>query len=280
VLNYFFAIGTSKRWYNMSTENYIPLHILQEITNDFSEHSRIGRGGYGDVYKGVYDGREIAVKLLHVDTLRGLDDQQFKNEVGNLLRAKHPNIIQLVGYCYETRKRYVDNNGANDFSERIYKVICFEYLQGGSLDKCLYGQSFVPNWSTRYSIIKGICEGLNFLHKCEPQIWHLDLKPANILLDSSMEPKLADFGLSRLFTQSHTHVTERIIGTWKYMAPEFRKEGNISSKNDVFSLGVVMIEIMTGWPTDYSSSLEMGDMAQLRQKVMKNVFSLALEFIY
>ncbi|XBI77779.1 hypothetical protein VPH35_087591 [Triticum aestivum] len=118
--------------------------------------------------------------------------------------------------------------------------------------------------------MKGICEGLNFLHKCEPQIWHLDLKPANILLDSSMEPKLADFGLSRLFTQSHTHVTERIIGTWKYMPPEFIKEGNISSKNDVFSLGVVMIEIMTERPTGYSTSLEMGDIEKLMQKVHTN----------
>ena len=89
------------------------------------------------VKQGVYNGREIAVKLLHVDTLRGLDDQLFKNEVGNLLKAEHPNIVQLVGYCYETRNIYVDNNGANDFSQRIYKIICFEYLQGGILDKHL-----------------------------------------------------------------------------------------------------------------------------------------------
>uniref|UniRef100_A0A8R7UDA0 non-specific serine/threonine protein kinase n=1 Tax=Triticum urartu TaxID=4572 RepID=A0A8R7UDA0_TRIUA len=125
------------------------------------------------------------------------------------------------------------------------KIICFEYLQGGSLDKCLCDHSFAPNWSTHYNIIKGISEGLNFLHKCEPQVLHLDLKPANILLDCSMEPKVADFGLSRLFTQSHAHVTERIIGTQKYMPPEFIKDRIISTKNDVFSLGVVMIEIMT-----------------------------------
>ncbi|KAF7069808.1 hypothetical protein CFC21_075387 [Triticum aestivum] len=253
----------------MNADKRIPLHDLQKITNDFSEHSRIGRGGYGDVYKGVYNGREIAVKLLHVDTLRGLDDQLFKNEVGNLLKAEHPNIVQLVGYCYETRNIYVDNNGANDFSQRIYKIICFEYLQGGSLDRRLYDHSFAPNWSTRYNIIKGICEGLNFLHKCKPRILHLDLKPANILLDSSMEPNVADFGLSRLFTQTHTHVTEKIIGTQKYMPPEFIKDHIISPKNDVFSVGVVMIEIMTG-PTGYSNSFEMGDLAQLRGQVIDN----------
>ncbi|VAI54606.1 unnamed protein product [Triticum turgidum subsp. durum] len=248
---------------------YIPLHVLKEITNGFSADSRIGRGGYGDVYKGVYNRREVAVKLLHVDTLLGLDDQRYINEVGNLLKVKHPNIIQLLGYCYEIQNELIEHNGANQFSQHIYRVLCFEYLQGGSLDKHLCAQSFAPNWSTRYNIIKGICEGLNFLHECKPQICHLDLKPANILLDSSMEPKVADFGLSRLFTPSHTHITERIIGTRKYMPPEFLNEGKISPKNDVFGFGVVMIEIMAG-PAGYSNSFEMHDVAQLMQQVLTN----------
>jgi serine/threonine protein kinase len=137
------------------------------------------------VKQGVYNGEVIAMKLLHVDTVQGLDDQQFKNEVGNLLRVKHPNIVRLLGYCYEIRFKFVKYNAP----------------------------SLAPNWSTRYNIIKGVCEGLNFLHGCEPPILHLDLKPANILLDSSMVSKVADFGLSRLFTQSRTHVTEKIVGT-------------------------------------------------------------------
>ncbi|CAM0948536.1 unnamed protein product [Alopecurus aequalis] len=210
----------------------IRLHILEEITNGFSVDSRIGRGGYGDVYKGVYNGEVIAIKLLHVDTVQGLDDQQFKNEVGNLLRVKHPNI-------------------------------------GGSLDMHLHAPSLAPGWSTRYKIIKGVCEDLNFLHRCEPPILHLDLKPANILLDSSMESKVSDLGLSRLFSRSHTHVTERIVGTQKYMPPEFMKQGIISSKNDVFSLGVVIIEIMAG-PMGYSDFSEMGDGAQFMQEVLTN----------
>ena len=124
----------------MTAESYyIPLHILKEITNGFSADSRIGRGGYGDVYKGVYNRREVAVKLLHVDTLLGLDDQRYINEVGNLLKVKHPNIIQLLGYCYEIQNELIEHNGANQFSQHIYRVLCFEYLQGGSLDKHLCG---------------------------------------------------------------------------------------------------------------------------------------------
>ncbi|VAH87404.1 unnamed protein product [Triticum turgidum subsp. durum] len=149
------------------------------------------------------------------------------------------------------------------------KVLCFEYLQGGSLDKHLREESFAPDWSTRYKIIKGICEGLNFLHSCEPPIFHLDLKPANILLDSSMAPKLADFGLSRLFGGSHTHVTNRVVGTEAYMPPEFIKDAYISHKNDVFSLGLVMIEIIKG-SSGYSGYIETDEVGQFTQKVLGN----------
>ncbi|VAI26276.1 unnamed protein product [Triticum turgidum subsp. durum] len=250
----------------MSTEKYIPLHVLEKITNEFSAHLRIGTGGYGDVYKAVYNGREVAVKLLHVDTVQGIDDQQYINEVGNLLRVNHPNIIQLLGYSYETKSELVQHNSKRRLSQHIYRALCFEFFQGGSLDVRLREESFAPDWSTRYMIIKGICEGLDFLHRCEPPIFHLDLKPANILLDSSMVPKVADFGLSRLFGGSHTHVTQQIKGTQAYMPPEFINGGNISHKNDVFSLGVVMVEIMTGSP-GHSSYIEMDEVAQFKQKV-------------
>ncbi|VAI26281.1 unnamed protein product [Triticum turgidum subsp. durum] len=253
----------------MTAEKRIPLHDLREITNGFSVDARIGQGGYGDVYKGVYNGREVAVKLLHVDTVHGIDDLQYLNEVGNLLRVKHPNIIQLLGYSYETTSELVEHKGKQGFSKHIYRVLCFEYLQGGSLDVRLREKSLAPDWSTRYMIIKGICEGLDFLHRCEPPIFHLDLKPANILLDSSMAPKLADFGLSRLFGGSHTQVTKQIRGTQAYMPPEFIKDGYISHKNDVFSLGLVMVEIMKGSP-GYSGYIETDEVAQFTQKVLGN----------
>ncbi|XP_037438962.1 putative disease resistance protein RGA3 [Triticum dicoccoides] len=252
----------------MTTAKNIRLHILEEITNGFSVDSRIGRGGYGDVYKGVYKGEVIAVKLLHDDPEQVLDDRQFHSEVVNLLRVEHPNIVRLRGYCYEAQYKYVEHEGKDRLCKHMYKVLCFEYMQGGSLDKHLQAQSFAPNWSTCYNIIKGICEGLNFLHGCKPPIFHLDLKPANILLDSSMAPKVADFGLSRLFGRSCTHVTEKIIGTQKYMPPEFIKYGIISPKNDVFSLGVIIIEIMTqSMCTHYS---EMGDVKQFIHEVHTN----------
>ncbi|VAI27436.1 unnamed protein product [Triticum turgidum subsp. durum] len=253
----------------MTAEKRIPLHELREITNGFSVDSRIGQGGYGDVYKGLYKGRDVAVKLLHVDTIQGIDDQQYLNEVGNLLRVKHPNIVQLLGYSYETTSELVEHKGKQGLSKHIYRVLCFEYLQGESLDKRLPEESFAPDWSIRYMIIKGICEGLNFLHRCEPPIFHLDLKPANILLDSSMMPKVADFGLSRVISQSHTQVTKQIKGTQAYMPPEFIKDGYISRKNDVFSLGLVMIEIMTG-SLGYSGHIEMDEVVQFTQKVLSN----------
>jgi len=250
----------------MTTPVSIPLHILEKITNGFSEKLIIGRGGYGNVYKAVYKGEVIAVKLLHLDLVQLLDDRQFNNEVFNLLRIQHPNIVRLCGYCYETRYKIVEHNRELAFGKHIFRVLCFEYVTGGSLDKHLHAPSLAHSWRTRYSIIKGICEGLNFLHRCKPPILHLDLKPANILIDSSMVPKVADLGLSRLFSGSHTQVTERIRGTQKYMPPEFIKQGYISIKNDVFSLGIVMIEIMAG-PTGYSDFLEMEIVAQYVEEV-------------
>ncbi|CAM0958579.1 unnamed protein product [Alopecurus aequalis] len=244
----------------------IPYQILEDITNKFSGDLLIGRGGYGDVYKGVLDNGElIAVKLLH--PVLALDDTLFNREVGNLLRVQHKNIVQLLGYCHEIRSEFVEHNGQNVWCKHIYAVICFEYFQGGSLDKHLHDQSFAPNWTTCYNIIKGICEGVNFLHGCEPPIFHLDLKPANILLDNSMLPKVADFGLSRLFSGSHTHVTKKMIGTEKYMPPESINQHIISPKNDVFSLGVVIIEIMKG-PMGYSQFQEMGDVTQFISEVL------------
>ncbi|XP_044949619.1 putative disease resistance protein RGA3 [Hordeum vulgare subsp. vulgare] len=253
----------------MTAEKRIPLHELHEITNGFSLDSRIGKGGYGDVYKGVYKERDVAVKLLHVDMVHGIDDKEYINEVGNLLRVKHPNIVQLLGYSYETTSELVEHNGKQGFSKHIYRVLCFEYLEGGSLDKHLDEKSFAPDWSTRYMIIKGICEGLDFLHRCQPPIFHLDLKPANILLDRFMVPKVADFGLSRVISESHTQVTKQIKGTQAYMPPEFITDGYISRKNDVFSFGSVMIEIMTG-SLGNSGDIEMDEVVQFTQKVLSN----------
>ncbi|KAF7082741.1 hypothetical protein CFC21_086598 [Triticum aestivum] len=229
-----------------TTTREFTLEFLEQITDNFSEKHVIGRGGYGVVYKGVLEnGEEIALKKLH--HVSGLDDTQFMNEFNHLMRAQHPNITRLVGYCYYTGHQRIKFNGDYVFSFVDERVLCFEYLEGGSLDKHISDESCGLDWHTCFNIIKGVCEGLNYLHNgSNVPIYHLDLKPANILLDKNMVPKIGDFGLSRLFPSTQTHVTIKIIGTPGYMPPEYIERHEITSKYDVFSLGVIIVRMMAG----------------------------------
>uniref|UniRef100_A0A0E0DD19 Protein kinase domain-containing protein n=1 Tax=Oryza meridionalis TaxID=40149 RepID=A0A0E0DD19_9ORYZ len=230
---------------------------LEEVTNGFSEEHKVGSGGYGVVYKGVLDNNtEIAIKKLH--QMVGLDEKLFTKEFNNLMRVQHKNIIRLVGYCYDIQHKHIKVDGNYIFSRIEERALCFEYLQHGSLDKFLSDKSCEHDWHTRYKIIMGICEGLDYLHNGRPeyQIVHLDLKPANILLDENKMPKIADFGLSRLFSSTQTFTTRTFIGTVGYMPPEYIERRHISMKFDVFSLGVIIIEIMAG-PSGRSTSAEM-----------------------
>lgn len=212
-----------------------------------SLHSNtIGRGGYGVVYKAVLEnGQEIALKKLY--NMPGLDDRQFMNEFDNLMRAQHPNVTRLVGYCYNLGHKLITYNGTDSFARVEERVLCFEYLQGGSLAKHISDESCGLDWHTRYTIIKGICEGLNYLHNgSENPIYHLDLKPSNILLDNNMIPKIGDFGSSRLFSSIATDTEMYFETMGGYMPPEYNDKRIISSKFDVFSLGVIIIQIMAG----------------------------------
>ncbi|XP_044433690.1 uncharacterized protein [Triticum aestivum] len=220
---------------------------LRRITNNFSDAQKVGSGGYGDVYKAVYNGEAMAVKLLHAT--KGIDDRQFMKELRNHMKVQHPNIVRLVGYCNEETKKYVElPDGTSVFGRHIYKVLCFEYMVGRSLDKRLSGISLGDEWRTHYQIIKGTCEGLFYLHNgCENRILHLDLKPANVLLDKSMKPKIADFGLSRIYTASRSHIkVDSVSGTTKYMPPELIHGSEMSDKTDVYGLGVTIIEVIRG----------------------------------
>ncbi|XP_037441873.1 receptor-like cytoplasmic kinase 176 isoform X1 [Triticum dicoccoides] len=231
-----------------ATPRDFTFQLLKQITNDFSEDNRIGVGGYGVVYKGTLDnGEVIAVKKLYYKH-PGLDsDKQFQNECTNLMRVHHQNIVRLVGYCHEIRHICIEHNGRYVFAMVEDRALCFEYLEGGSLDKHLSDESCGFGWHTRYKIIKGICEGLNYLHNgSKESIFHLDLKPANILLDRNMMPKIGDFGLSRLFDSTETCSTKGIIGTPGYMPPEYINRFHITPKFDVFSLGVTIIKIIAG----------------------------------
>lgn len=178
---------------------------LKDITNDFSEEREIGSGGSGVVYMGVLEnGEVIAVKKLHnrfdsSGKKLSNDEALFKSELMNLFRVQHPNLIRLVGYCYETQNIFMEIDGKGIFAFREEKVLCLEYMQGGSLTDKISDESCGLEWCSRYNIMKGVCEGLKYLHTgSEKTTYHLDLKPDNIWLDRNMIPKIGDFGISRL----------------------------------------------------------------------------------
>ncbi|KAL6622407.1 hypothetical protein ACP70R_032286 [Stipagrostis hirtigluma subsp. patula] len=228
----------------------VPLEDLRKITDNFSERRLLGEGSFGMVYKGVLqNGDMIAVKKFTA-TMPGLMDRQYENEVRHLMKLKHPNIVQLVGYCSETENILVPYNGKYVHAEKSERLLCLEYLPKGSLREHLADESSGLDWNTRYKIIKGICYGLQYLHeewKVNTPIIHMDLKPSNILLDDNMMPKIADFGLSRLFGEEQTRTcTKSRDGTLGYMAPEYLRRGLITKKLDIFSLGVIIIAITTG----------------------------------
>ncbi|XP_044389606.1 uncharacterized protein [Triticum aestivum] len=225
----------------------LPVEFLKGITRDFSVEQELGRGGFGVVYKvgqGILqNGKMIAVKKLFDIQV---EDDQFQNEVTYLIGVKHQNVVQLVGYCAESRWEAAQVGGRYVMAEIRSRLLCFEYLNNNSLAKHISAESCGLEWHIRCNIIKGVCSGLHCLH-AECRIVHLDLKPQNILLDDNMVPKLADFGMSRLFGQQESRViTESRGGTLGYMAPEYITNGVISTKSDIFSLGIIIIELMTG----------------------------------
>ncbi|CAN6194787.1 unnamed protein product [Urochloa humidicola] len=228
----------------------VTLEYLRNITNNFSDERILGEGGFGTVYKGVLpNGEMIAVKKLN-SSIPGVKDKHFENEAYHLMRLRHPNVVLLVGWCSETENIYVQYNGKYICAEKSERLLCLEYMPQGSLRGYLSDETSGLGWETRYKIIKGICYGLHYLHdEWQPgaPIIHMDLKPANILLDNNMVPKIADFGLSRLFSEEKTWTcTINRDGTLGYMAPEYINRGVISTKSDIFSLGVIIIEIVTG----------------------------------
>ncbi|XP_044327312.1 probable serine/threonine-protein kinase At1g01540 [Triticum aestivum] len=201
------------------------------------------------------DGQRIAVKILH-PMLHNLDDTQFEQEYHNLESLQHQNIVRLVGYCNETRREFVSFEGRTALSERTHRALCFEYMQNGNLDNHLSDESSGHDWHTRYAIIKGIAKGLKYLHvEFTPPMFHLDLKPANVLLDENWVAKIGDFGLSRFMQNEQTHITTSSIGTIGYLPPEYIDGGVISNKFDIFSLGVIMIKVSGNWRNRLQAAL-------------------------
>ncbi|CAL4984847.1 unnamed protein product [Urochloa decumbens] len=229
---------------------YLPLGFLKAITNDFSPFNLIGSGGFGQVYRGnLKDGKVIAVKKLNDRIHQVQNYNQFQNEVTNLVGFRHQNVVQLVGYCVESRYEVTQLSCGKYVMAQLTTILfCFEYLSNGSLDNYISDEHLDLGWGweKRYGVIHNICRGLQFLHE-ECNIVHMDLKPPNILMDDDMVAKISDFGLSRfLGDQSSKIYTDHRTGTNGYMAPEYILHGKISQKADIYSLGVIMIEIMTG----------------------------------
>ncbi|CAL5009263.1 unnamed protein product [Urochloa decumbens] len=234
----------------------VKLELLQRITNNFSEAQKVGSGRYGVVYRASYNGEEIAVKKFRQD-IKSLGDKEFDNEVLNLREIQHQNIVRLLGYCYVAHHVYVELNGKIVRAEQIEKLVCFEYMEGGSLEKYISDDSCDLDWRTSFKIIRGICEGLNHLHTTKGKhIYHLDLKPANILLDKNKTAKIGDLGLSNLVGSTQIRGFNDRKGTKGYMPPEYINDGVVSNKFDVFSLGVIIIKMLAG-NTGYDRHHEM-----------------------
>ncbi|KAJ9563262.1 hypothetical protein OSB04_008422 [Centaurea solstitialis] len=207
--------------------------IVRAATNDFSENNKLGQGGFGAVYKGTLEDRqEIAVKRLGRDSGQG--DIEFKNEVLLVAKLQHRNLVRLLGFSIEGRER----------------LLIYEFLPNASLDHFIFHpiKRILLDWEKRYKIIKGVARGLLYLHEdSRLRIIHRDMKASNVLLDEQMNPKIADFGMARLFNPEETQGnTNRIVGTYGYMAPEYVMHGQFSVKSDVYSFGVLVLEMVTG----------------------------------
>ncbi|XP_020092881.1 cysteine-rich receptor-like protein kinase 6 [Ananas comosus] len=211
----------------------IDLATLRAATANFAGENKLGEGGFGAVYKGLLpDGREIAVKRLSKDSGQGLGE--LKNELFLVAKLQHKNLVRLLGVCLEEQE----------------KLLVYEYVPNRSLDTILFDSEKRGwlDWGRRYKIINGIARGLLYLHEdSQLKVVHRDLKASNILLDAEMNPKISDFGLARLFGGDHSQeITRRVVGTFGYMAPEYAMHGYFSNKSDVFSFGVMVLEIVTG----------------------------------
>ncbi|XP_025800488.1 putative cysteine-rich receptor-like protein kinase 20 [Panicum hallii] len=207
---------------------------IKEATGNFSSENKLGKGGFGPVYKGLLPGGlEVAVKRLAACSVQGL--LEFKNEIQLIAKLQHKNLVKLLGCCIQGDQE---------------KMLVYEYMQNKSLDIFIFdiNKGGQLNWSMRLHIIDGVAQGLLYLHKhsrfC---VVHRDLKASNILLDSDMTPKISDFGIARIFSSNMTESnTTRIVGTHGYISPEYAFDGVCSIKSDVFSFGVLVLEIISG----------------------------------
>ncbi|XP_056171976.1 cysteine-rich receptor-like protein kinase 10 isoform X2 [Syzygium oleosum] len=209
------------------------LATIQAATDNFSDQNKLGEGGFGEVFQGrLPNGQQIAVKRLSQSSGQGAEE--FKNEVVLVAKLQHRNLVRLLGFCLEGEE----------------KLLVYEFVPNKSLDYFLFDpeKSRQLDWSRRYKIVCGIARGMLYLHEdSRLRIIHRDLKASNILLDSEMIPKISDFGMARIFGVDQTQEnTNKIVGTFGYMSPEYAMHGQFSVKSDVYSFGVLLLELVSG----------------------------------
>lgn len=216
------------------------LKELKRATGNFNHKNKLGKGGFGTVYKGIWKEKEVAVKRVSKKSNQG--SQEFIAEVTTIGNLNHKNLVKLIGWCYENREL----------------LLVYEYMPNGSLDKFIFydekagiEESNQPtlSWETRLIIIKGVAEALDYLHNgCEKRVLHRDIKSSNIMLDSEFNARLGDFGLARTIQQREKthHSTIEIAGTPGYMAPETFLISRATVETDVYSYGVLLLEVVCG----------------------------------
>ncbi|CAH8363849.1 unnamed protein product [Eruca vesicaria subsp. sativa] len=214
-----------------SGQTHFTYEEVMDMTEGFAQQNILGEGGFGFVYKGkLHDGKLVAVKQLKVGSGQG--DREFKAEVEIISRVHHRHLVSLVGYCISD----------------VERLLIYEYVPNQTLEHHLHGKGRpVLEWAKRVRIAIGSAKGLAYLHEdCHPKIIHRDIKSANILLDDDFEAQVADFGLAKLNDSTQTHVSTRVMGTFGYLAPEYAQSGKLTDRSDVFSFGVVLLELVTG----------------------------------
>lgn len=242
-------------WRPKADSLWYEIQDLEKATDKFSSKNLIGKGQFGIVYKGkLPDGTMIAVKKVTDTEFQG--DAEFSSEVEIISTLKHRNLVPLRGCCV--------SDGLNDEEGESQKYLVYDYMPNGNLgdhlfpvQKGRYGTGKRPlSWPQRKSIILDVANALAYLHHgVKPSIYHRDIKPTNILLDSYMRARVADFGLAKQGKEGESHLTTRIAGTHGYLAPEYALYGQLTEKSDVYSFGIVVLEIMCGRKAlDLSSS--------------------------
>lgn len=209
------------------------LKELHSATNNFNYDNKLGEGGFGSVYWGqLWDGSQIAVKRLKVWSDKA--EMEFAVEVEILARVRHGNLLSLRGYCAEGQER----------------LIVYDYMPNLSLLSHLHGQhssECLLDWNRRMNIAIGSAEGIAYLHHhAIPHIIHRDIKASNVLLDSDFKARVADFGFAKFIPDGATHVTTRVKGTLGYLAPEYAMLGKASESCDVYSFGILLLELASG----------------------------------